>query len=341
MIFKNAKIHNTQELIPHKDGSVTWCRIPQNVYDNLTTEPGKRAAVGSTGVEIRFVIKSGDSAKITLELLNDKPTRATFQVYYGGIQGGWAESETYGFFKPGINTFNIPKAEKMELVKRMTKDFNVDFDPEVVRVIFDRGNIRIIDIEGDIEPPKKEQLPKRTLLTYGSSITHGSTSIDAVHSWPYYVAHNLNMDIRNLGMAGSCAMEKEFADFIATEGEKGNWDVAILELGINVLHWEKDEIYDKAGGLIKEVALRNKDKKVFVISPFYCIADYNGEYRAQKWRDELKKFTDEENLPNVVYFDGCDILGDMSLITGDGVHPNIYGVQKIADRLTEKIKKYI
>lgn len=341
MIYKNVEIHNIKELIPHKDGGVTWCRIPQNVYDNLSTDSGKRMAIGSTGVEIRFVVKSGDGATLKMELLNEKPTRATFQIYYGGIQGGWSVCETNAFSKPGVNEFFIPKSKNIELLNRITNDFNIDFDPEVVRVILDRGNIRLIDIEGDVEPPKKEQLPKKTLLTYGSSITHGSISIDTPHSWASYLAHNLNMDIRNLGMAGSCAMEKEFADFIATEGENGNWDVAILELGMNVLHWEREEIREKAGHLIKEVALRNKDKKVFVVSPFYCIADYNGEERAQKWRDELKKILEEEKYPNVVYFDGRDLLGDMSLISEDSVHPNIYGVQKIADRLTEKIKKYI
>ena len=71
MIYKNVEIHNIKELIPHKDGGVTWCRIPQNVYDNLSTDSGKRMAIGSTGVEIRFVVKSGDGATLKMELLNE------------------------------------------------------------------------------------------------------------------------------------------------------------------------------------------------------------------------------------------------------------------------------
>ena len=98
--------------------------------------------------------------------------------------------------------------------------------------------VTIHDIIGDIETPKANQCPKSTLLSYGSSITHGSNAIDTSHTWVSLLAHNLNMDARNLGMAGSCAMEPEMVDYIASQGEKGHWDLATLELGINVLSWE-------------------------------------------------------------------------------------------------------
>lgn len=74
---------------------------------------------------------------------------------------------------------------------------------------------------GDIAPPVKAQTPSKTLLCYGSSITHSSNSIDASHTWASLIAHSLNMDLRNLGMAGSCAIEPEVINYIASEGERG------------------------------------------------------------------------------------------------------------------------
>ncbi len=39
------------------------------------------------------------------------------------------------------------------------------------------------------------------------------------------------------------------------------------------------------------------------------------------------------------YLIGLDMIGDMSFMSADEVHPNIYGVAQIAERLTSYIKK--
>ncbi len=54
-------------------------------------------------------------------------------------------------------------------------------------------------------------------------------------------------------------------NYIASEGEKGNWNTAIMELGINVLRWEPEKIISRVTNAVSEVAGRNPDKKIFVI----------------------------------------------------------------------------
>ncbi len=44
-------------------------------------------------------------------------------------------------------------------------------------------------------------------------------------------------------------------------------------------------------------------------------------------------------LSNVTLIDGLELLGDISLISADHIHPSIDGVQQIADRLTERIQR--
>lgn len=45
MRYKNAELFNVEELVKHDDGSVSWLRIPQNVYDALeVTEQGQSMA---------------------------------------------------------------------------------------------------------------------------------------------------------------------------------------------------------------------------------------------------------------------------------------------------------
>lgn len=334
MIYKNALVYNAAQLQHHDDGSVSWIRVPADVRESLSGEQGKRMAIGATGVELRFVLK-GDRAVIRMAVSEDD---GIFHVYRGGIQGGWEDHEVNKLVDTTVRDYVIKRAENPEQLKNMSRRIGLAWDSDVVRVIFDRGFFRIYDIQGDIEPPGAEQCPKKTLFCYGSSITHGSNAIDQSHAWASVLAHNLNVDVRNLGMAGSCIMEPKMVDYIASEGEKGHWDFATLELGINVLKWTEEKIYLRVTNTIQQVAGRNIDKPVFIISPFYhCGDDYQEGDRASIWRRCIEEIVKELNYPNVTYINGLDILDNMAYMSADGVHPNIYGVQRIADRLTRII----
>ena len=43
----------------------------------------------------------------------------------------------------------------------------------------------------------------------------------------------------------------------------------------------------------------------------------------------------------MTYIDGLDLLGSAHLLSADFVHPNIYGVNQIAERMTEIVKKVL
>ena len=337
MIYKNVELYNVAGITDNGDGSISWIRVPYSVYDTLEARDGKKAAVNATGVEIRFVIKSGN-AVIKMSTAEDD---GIFHVYRGAIQGGWDDHEVHKTVSETVEEYVIEKSENAEKLKIIAEKCAYDWDSEVVRIIFDRGRFKIYGIEGDIEPPCKNQTPKETIMSYGSSITHGSNSIDMSHAWTSVLAHNLNMDIRNLGMPGCCFMEPQFAEYIASEGEKGNWDIVTLELGINVTEWTEDKIIERVDNIITTVAGRNKDKAVFVISPFYYYGDEFEEVSGgDKWRRIIKQEINKLNYKNVTYISGVDIIEDISYLSADLIHPNIYGVTKIADKMTKIIVRY-
>ena len=344
MNWKNVEIHNIAEIIDNGDGSISWKRVPSNVHDAMEIEIKEKTVFNSTGVELRFVL-NGDCAKIKMCAYTDDPnTSYAFHVYRGDIQGGWQDHEVHKHVNRDVQEYVIEKSGNISQLKEMTERCGYDWDCEVIRIIFDGGRYKIYDIEGDIEPPKQEQCPAKTLLTYGSSITHGSNALDSSHAWPAVLAHNLNMDVRNLGFAGSCALEPEMAEYIAAEGDAGKWDMAILELGINVIWWDTEKIHSRVENIIQQVAGRNPDKPVFVISPFYhCGEDFTqGEQeRTDGWRNIIEETVEKLNYSNVVYINGLELLGHMSFISADMVHPNIYGVQQIAERLTKRISEYL
>ena len=341
MIYKNIELYNVAEVVPSKNG-VTWLRVPSDVYESVEAVDGPKRCRNSTGVELRFLLNS-ETATFRLRAISPEGAKFfnSFHIYYGSIQGGWADHELDKYVSGDICSFTVKRPENYELLKKVSKDAGFPFDPEVIRIIFDRGTYEFIDIEGDVCPPPKEMLPKKTIMCYGSSITHGSNSIDMSHSWASVLAHNLNYDCRNLGMAGSCAMEEKMVDYIATEGEKGLWDVATLELGVNVLYWEDEKIVTRVTNTIRQIAGRNKNKPIFVISPFYTGKEYKGETVVAKWRNIIEDIVKKESFENVTYINGLDLLGQMHLLSADEVHPNIYGVAQIADKLTKRIKEVI
>lgn len=342
MIWKNIEIHGAAELVEYEDGGVSWKRVPAPVADEME---GKRADMivrNATGVELRFVIR-GEEATIRMRTRLDNPRSFnTFHVFRGGIQGGWEDHEIHRHVTPEIQDFVIRRSANTEKLKKMTAQCGYDWDPEVVRIVFDRGSYKLYDVIGDVVPPKPGQCPKKTLMAYGSSITHGSNSIDASHTWVSILAHNLNMDARNLGMAGHCLMEPALAEYIAAEGEAGRWDLATLELGINVLSWEEEKIRARVENVIRQVAGRNPDKPVFVISPFYhCGEAFDENDGAKNWRRIIPEIVESLHYPNVTYINGLEILDGMAYISADQVHPNIYGVQRIADLLTQRIRSVL
>ena len=339
MIYKNFEIHNVAELIYNEDGSVSWKRVPSEVHSAMECPNGDRMVRGATGVELRFVIR-GESATVRMSAANNDPQSFyTFHVFRGGIQGGWSDHEKHRHVTSEVQDFVIERSKNMPHLKTMAEQSGQEWDPEVVRIIFDRGSYKIYDVIGDVVPPTAEQCPSKTLLAYGSSITHGSNAIDQSHTWVSLLAHNLNMDARNLGMAGSCALEPQVAEYIAAEGEKGNWDVATLELGINVLAWSDEKITARVENIINQVAGRNPEKPIFVISPFYhCGDDFSTDGNARRWRRMIEEILRRLDYKNVTYINGFDVLDNMSYMSADEVHPNIYGVQRIADVLTDKIR---
>lgn len=332
MIYKNIEIHNAAELIENTDGSVSFRRVPECVQNSM--EINKDACECATGTELRFVIKS-DFAVIKLR--TRKGGFGTVNVFRGDILSSWDEFQKV--ITPNETEIVIKKHQTPKTLEKMSEQLKTAWSPDVVRVVFNHGYYEITDVTGDVEPPKKSQIPAKTLMAYGSSITHGSNSVISYMSWLSILSRKLGVDNINLGMAGSCAIEPEVINYIASEGEKGKWDFAVLELGINVLSWNGEKINERVGNAITQVAGRNRDKMIFVVSPFYCSDDFYGGGKADLWRRYIKEIADKLNYLNVTVINGLDILGEMCYLSADEIHQSIDGMMHIADNMYRYIKK--
>jgi len=339
MIWKNIEIFNVAELIELPEGGVTWRRVPEAAEKNLERgEQSMRYSRGFTGVELRFVL-NGDKAVIRLAKNADDGVDNSIQVFRGGFQGpygDYAKSKVISTFEPlDIEITHVADRNRLAL---LAQKHDLGWDPELIRIRFDRGQYKLLDVIGDVEPPKPEQIPQKTILAYGSSITVGMDSQTVPVAWPSHVSYLMKTDLRNMSFAGSCLLEPDVCRYLGDLGEQGKWDMALLELGINATSFAPEKIRERSRFILEQVAGRNPQKPVFVISPFYAYHDLLENGKTQVWRDILKGIVAEGAYPNVQYIDGLDILGDGSWLTADGLHPSAYGQIHIAMGIYDRIK---
>lgn len=333
MVYKNIEIHNAAELLPGAQGGAVLLRYPSSVCEHFERDGARIQAGNSSGVELRFIMKS-DVAEIKLR----SEGSGRFHIFRGGLQGGWYDQ---GKITSADGTVIRIERKEQATIDRVHKDFALPWDPSLIRIVFDGGRFEILDVEGEIAPPTEEQTPKKTILFYGSSITHGSNALSATNTWTSWVAHGLSMDYLNKGLAGSCCMEDETVSYLGALGRAGAWDVAVLELGINVMAWDGEKRRIRVENTLKKIAGENPDKPIFVISPFYSICDYDGSAQPAGWRETIRSVTEALAYPNVTYIPGDQILGSMDMISADCVHPSAYGVAQIAQRLLSAMKRVL
>ena len=332
MIYKNAELHNVSELENNGNGCFNLLRVPKTVESKLFPDAAERNK-NCCGVEIRLNL-NGDKAKIKLRVPEDNSASRAV-VLYGSIYSGWDESvKTIYDHETEIVISNPYDRVALE---RITEENRLPFDSSLIRIMLEHSNVQLIDIEGDTEPPRKGQTPEKKYLAYGSSITHGSIGLNAPNTYPNRTAELLGADLINLGFAGSARLEKCMADHIA---ERNDWDFATLEMGINVLNVEPGDYRERITYFIERVAESHPDKKIFCIDIFYTHSDFMKNGRAEMFRSIMRETLAELNLKNTVYINGLDILGTVTGLSADLIHPSCTAIPAMAENLARIIRSY-
>lgn len=317
MIFDNIMFHNVAELEESDKGYKMW-RVPHAVREQLNDVAEKTTSGCATGVELRFKIK-GESATLILTAETAAEANVAY-IYYGSIQGGWENSSRIILNQE--TRITIFKPHNMNFLKQLSKAENLPFDPEVVRVVLPYGHIYYVGVEGEVEPPTKEELPTKTYLAYGSSITHGSLSLAAPYTYPFRLSQKLGCDYINLGMAGSAHMEKAMAEYIVS---RKDWDFATVEMGINMLEMDA-ALFEERVDEFSEILSR--DSRPIYATSIYGFSDPNMQESGRKFREIVEKYAKKRFF----FTGGLEILNHSSYISQDMVHPSIEGMDEIVKK---------
>lgn len=326
MIKYNILFHNVAELENSEKGYIMW-RLPKKIRDQINDGAGKVMSCYGTGVELRFKMK-GDSVTLILSAEETMEANVAY-IYYGSIQGGWQNSSKVILNEP--TRITIQKPENQEFLKKLSEENNLPFSPEVVRLVIPYGKIYYLGVEGEVEPPLKEELPAKTYLAYGSSITHGSLALAMPYSYPFRIAQRMGCDYLNLGFAGSAQMEKVMAEYIVS---LKNWDFATVEMGINMIREEHTiEAFEK--NIDEFTAVLSEDKRPVFATGLYGFSDPKFQKRGEEFRRIVEKYAKER----LIYTDGLKLLDNPVYISQDMVHPSLEGMERIVDNWCEVMKK--
>lgn len=329
MIFENIDFHNVDE-ITNENGEYAFHRFPVSLEDKLTEQDGSYWNRRNIGIELRFVMKS-DTVRLKFRAAEDSKivpvSIAVGDLYYGSDYITDKETEI---------VLDKNKLDTMNCNAKMYERGETQFDISVIRIYFQSGCVHFLGVEGDVEPPAADMLPKTKIYAYGSSITSAAGSRIYDLGYCPLTAKNLGYDLINKGMPGSCCLQKEIADYIAEQ----DFDLGIFELGVNILSvgGEKD-FGERLDYFLKTAVGAHEDKKIFLISPFFMWDDFDEGKPAELYRKEFVKVLSNYDFKNAVYIDGLTLFNEPKHLQTDTVHPDVFGHLLIAERLTKIIKE--
>lgn len=313
-------------------------RVPNDVIEQLRY----RIAAGMNirdnykkpaGSEIRFIIED-DAVFLTLYAQGIN-TFAT--IFYG---------ETYDkkiTLQDGYNCIKLELPEKLKALNPKKKMGR--FTPNLVRICFLGQNVTYyISKTGKTRVPDKDELPEKTLMAYGTSITQGAGASSSELTYISQTANRLGMDCRNLGIGGGACCEPAIADYIATDKD---WDIATICISVNMLCIgdSLEKFHKFAKNLVETIHNAHPDKPIFCISPFSFFGDYketnkflNNEIHPDEYRKALEEIVQTIASENVYYINGRELLPSLLGLKPDLIHPSDLGMIEIADNLSKRIK---
>lgn len=337
-------------------------RTPESVRVQLN-DHGQYRMTDPAGIEIRFV--SDGPVTLTLSTNGDWPARAMSQ-----FQGDLKMGNPPVALNSELTKVTLQRSQRVQrVIERLeaggesadyAKRLNWTFSPYVtrLRMTWEGGPITIhkVEVEDGVtcRAPHADELPKRCMISYGTSITHGAVATQPELTYPALTAYHLGVDHINLGSGGSAHCENAMADYIAS---RDDWDFATLALSVNMQSFEQAEYRSRLCYMVKTVAEAHPAKPVFAITlwPYFRdlgVADggtspsdikspAEEEQKALRMRQDLRDAVEAAELANLHLLEGPELFGPMSGLATDLIHPSDLGMIAMAHNLAAAIKSYL
>lgn len=310
-------------------------RAPKAVRDRLDTvtpdgkeKDGAKQMRVAAHSEIRFVLNDGAKLEDVKLHLRSK-TGPSVYWYWGDILAGEAKVMAGDRANP-ITPYG--HGLMFSLMEQYPKG---RFANRVCRVVVQGLDVELHGIDGNVRPPKPEELPP-VMLSYGTSISQGAYASRSDLAWNALTARALGYDFINLGSSGTAYCEPAMADFMASL----KWDLCVLEISVNMsgTGFTVTQFKERAGALINTLAKSHPQAPIICISLFPIgTGDLWGGQKTQEMREALAEIVKASGHPNVHFVSGPDLLSFTGL-SPDLLHPTDHGMIEIAGKLAPRIR---
>jgi len=329
--YGNVELHNVCDIVEDGGPGVGVSRLPLDILPRVN-QGARNMALMSAGCEIRGMLPEGGSATVTLACADDNTTPPVATVFHGDFCGASV------FVTHEGREIKIAWPGNMALMSTISGGCESAFDPRLVRVRLPHiHKCRIVSIEGDLTYPEPGTVPSTTMLSYGSSITHGACGTPPEGAYASQCARRLGCDLINLGFGGSAQMDAAVAEHIAS---RDDWDLATFEMGINVRQWPLEDFRAAVGNFVSTVAAAHPDKWIFCMDLFTNNCDLGATpVHGEGFREAVAGIVEKQDSDKVVHVDGRDVLTDPTGLRTDLVHPADDGMQEMGRNLADIISR--
>lgn len=318
-------LHNVAETF-QAGAEIGLSRIPLALGATLNENARIRTGY-MTGSEIRFNLR-GDHAAITLRMV-EQPSLV--ELYNGTFFVDWYVIGT----EP--TRIEIAPPARLNLLRMLYQESKVGFDPELYRLMLPwKPEVRLVALEGDMQPPRRDQTPALRYLVYGSSISYGNSGIHPSGMYVQRTAQLLGVDLINIGFGGGAHLEPQMADYLAS---RDDWDFASLEFGINLMGEmvTEQEFARRVDYFINTLLSAHPEKPLFILDMFPYFADYEGDLALERRAIHFRAIVHEAIARYAGYrIIGVDALTMLTPATGlqaDVLHPSPQGMEEIGTKL--------
>ena len=345
-------LHNVAEISLDENGEYRLFRVPQRLLPHLNERVGCRVC-SPAGMELRFRMKSSP-VRLRLRRLPEighpvftSRTAVTVGIFRGDFQESWIALDE------GENEIEIPPAptESVKLLESVVTKSRSGrrFHPGLTRILLPPFiELRIIGMDGQIEPPRPEDLPSYACLAYGSSITQGAYTPLGSGTFPAVIGRELGVDVWNLGFGGGALLEPVMAEWIVS---RRDWKFAILEFGANLFHLSPEEFRMRVRDFLSFFAEDPARRQVFCLDllPNTDEIRGTGKEKAAAFRQVVREEVaaavsasaaagDRERLQQLEY---ASLLPDVTGYATDLLHPAAHAFETIGRKLAAQIRKRI
>ncbi len=346
MIYENLLLHNVADTERRPDG-VHMYRFPRALCDTMGL-PGKMygryVSRTTAGCEIRFVTE-GDRAVVSLSSADHD---GYVQVYRGDFR----------YYLDGVYTFPVKAGQVTHLFLNRTPAFEAldaslkhkpgGFSPEVWRILSDVNfTLTLMDFEGygyPVRPPIPEEMPTRTMLCYGTSLTYGACASAHSVSYVQLLGAILGMNILNKAMGGSCMNEAAVADYFASDAV--SYDMLFLENAINMSD-QGENYHRNTAYMLEKITKSRPELPIYLVTCYPnlstakpgCACPVQKKTAAQydhlQIDESMRAFAAQ--YPQCRLIEGGEMLPDFTSLTTDLVHLSDFGHIMAATNLANAI----